>query len=175
MRNTTRVGPGEPQGTTGTRGGALAEQVPGAPDAQSPLERAEQEPRISYRYEGALGRVKLCRVTAAEWSRSWRAPQNRSKRAPRKGTRPVSARIATEASEARSVSCMGSDQHAPSVRNRSAEAIRERRETLESPVSVGSIPSSSRPAAPARGHRAGGSSLGTMDREEAGYGCSLTE
>lgn len=107
MRNTTRVGPGEPQGTFGTRGGALAEQVPGAPDAQSPLERAEQEPRISYRNEGALGRVKLCRVTAVEWSRSWRAPQNRSNRAPRKGTRLVSARIATEASEARSVSRMG--------------------------------------------------------------------
>lgn len=36
---------------------------------------------------------------------------------------PVSGRFATGASEARSSSCVGSDQNAPTVRSRSAEAI----------------------------------------------------
>jgi len=44
-----RAGPGCPQGRFGTRGGALAGQIHGVPDAQSPLERAEEEQRISRR------------------------------------------------------------------------------------------------------------------------------
>jgi len=49
VRNTTQAGSKRPQGRFGTRGGALAGQIHGAQDPQSPLERAGEEQRISRR------------------------------------------------------------------------------------------------------------------------------
>jgi hypothetical protein len=71
--------------------------------------------------EGVLDREKLRRVTAARWKRSWRCSPNRPVRTA-KMRAPVSGRIATGASEARSRVHVGTEEHAPTKLARSAKA-----------------------------------------------------
>lgn len=93
---------------------------------------------------------------------------------------PVSGWVATGASEARSSVVRGPkgiphlgktwgkvEEHAPTAM-RDPPKRSERRETLSSPVSTGGNPLSARQRRPKK------PALGTMNRNEAGYGCSLS-
>ena len=107
---------------SGTRGGALAEQVHGAQGAQSSLERAEEEQRISSRTK-APRTGKSFDVSRRRGGIGLGEPHRIGQTCTAKRHAPVSMGIATGVSEARSPSCVGSDEHAPTVQRRSAEAI----------------------------------------------------
>lgn len=146
----------------GIRGGALAGQIPGVQDARSPLERVEEEQRISRR-------------TKALWTgKSFVASRRRSgsglgeslrigQRAPRKARPGIEEGIATGASEVgRRV--RGSVEQAPTVRRRSAEAA----------VRVVKRAGLRFLRAATRG-RARSTKSRDDEPERGGYGCSLTE
>jgi len=159
-----KAGPGCPQGRFGTRGGALAGQIHGAQDAQSPLERAAEEQRISRRKK-TLWTGKSFVVSRRRGGSGLGEPLRIGPTCTAKRHAPVSKRGSRQGRQKQVVACVGSVQQAPTVRRRSAEATSARRETRRSPVFGGRHPTEEH----ARRR------VGDDEPERGGYGCSLTE
>lgn len=150
------------KGELGIRGGALAGQIPGVQDAQSPLERAEEEQRISRRTK-ALWTGKSFVASRRRGGSGLGESLRIGQRAPRKARPGIEEGIATGASEVgRRV--RGLAEQAPTVRRRSAEAT----------VRVVKRAGLRFPWAATRG-RARSTKSRDDEPERGGYGCSLTE
>lgn len=157
------AGPGRPQGELGGRGGAPRERVYEAKGAQSPVERTEEEQRTSCRTK-ALWAGKSS-ATSRRRSGSGLGEPRRIGHVHREMHRPVSSEDRDRGVRGSVVAYLGSEEHSPTVRSRSAEAIASVVKRSKSPVSMGQQPLEC----------TSDEESVTMSRKEAGYGCSLTE
>jgi len=107
-----KAGPGCSKGQLGTRGGALAEQIHGAQDAQSPLERAAEEQRISRRTK-ALWTGKNFVVSRRRGRSGLGEPLRIGPTCTAKRHAPVSKRGSRQERQKQVVACVGRSNKPP--------------------------------------------------------------